>query len=94
MLTSRDLMVSGLTFRSLIHLGFISVYGVENVLISFFYMKQTFPVFLPPHTEESVFSLFYIIVSFDRLIDHKCVGLFLVLYSVPLFCFCASTNLF
>ena len=34
--SSKSFIVSGLTFRSLIH--FIFVYGLESVLISFFYM--------------------------------------------------------
>ena len=36
MFSSKSFMVSGLTFRSLIHFEFIFVLG--NVLISFFYM--------------------------------------------------------
>ena len=39
MVFSSNFIVSGLTFRSLIHFEFIFAYGVtENVLISFFYM--------------------------------------------------------
>ena len=37
MFSSKSFIVSGLTFRSLIHLEFIFVFGV-SVLISFFYM--------------------------------------------------------
>ena len=37
MFSSKSFIVSGLTFRSLIHFEFIFVYGV-SVLISFFYM--------------------------------------------------------
>ena len=36
--SSKSFIVSGLTFRSLIYLEFIFVYGVRSVLISFFYM--------------------------------------------------------
>ena len=39
MFSTRNFIVSGLTFRSLIHFELIFAYGVtENVLISFFYM--------------------------------------------------------
>ena len=38
MSSSKSLIVSGLTFRSLIHFEFIFVYGVRSVVISFFYM--------------------------------------------------------
>ena len=38
MFSSRSLIVSGLTLRSLMHFEFIFVYGVRSVLISFFYM--------------------------------------------------------
>ena len=38
MFLSRNFMVSGFTFMSLIHFEFIFVNRVENVLISFFYM--------------------------------------------------------
>jgi len=47
MFSSKSFRISGLTLRSLIHFEFICVYGVRNVLISFFYMSLTgFPVFL------------------------------------------------
>ena len=38
MFSSKSFIVSGLTFRSLIHFEFIFVYGVRGILISFFYM--------------------------------------------------------
>ena len=37
----RNFIVSGLTFRSLIHFEFIFVYSVESVLFSFFYKWLT-----------------------------------------------------
>ena len=40
----RSFIVSGLTFRSSIHFYFIFVYGVREVLISFFYIQlSSFP---------------------------------------------------
>ena len=48
----------------------------ENVLVSFFYMS--YPVFWAPFIEETVFSPLCILASFcHRLINCKCVGLFL-----------------
>ena len=38
MFSFKSFIVSGLTFRSLIHFEFILVCGVRTVLISFFYM--------------------------------------------------------
>jgi len=40
MSSSRSFIVSGLTFRSLIHFEFIFMYGV-SVLVSFFYKLLT-----------------------------------------------------
>ena len=37
MFSSRSFIVSGLTFRSLIHFEFIFVYVLESILVSFFY---------------------------------------------------------
>ena len=36
--SSKSFIVSGLTFRSLVHFEFIFVYGVRKCLVSFFYM--------------------------------------------------------
>ena len=50
---SRNLMVSGPTFRSLMHFEFIFVYGVGNVLISS--LTCSCAVFSEPLTGETVF---------------------------------------
>ena len=41
MFSSRSFIVSGLTFRSLIHFEFIFVHVLESVLVSFFYKWLT-----------------------------------------------------
>ena len=41
MFSSRSFIVSGLTFRSLIHFEFTFVYVLESVLVSFFYRLLT-----------------------------------------------------
>ena len=41
MFSSRSFIVSGLTFRSLIHFEFIFVMVLESVLVSFFYTWLT-----------------------------------------------------
>ena len=64
MFSSKSFVVSGLTFRSLIHFEFIFVYGVGSVLISFVYMSlSSFP---SPIYEEAVFAPLYIFASFVK----------------------------
>ena len=41
MFSSKNFIVSGLTFRSLIYFEFIFFYGVRGVLVSFFYTWLT-----------------------------------------------------
>ena len=85
MFFSRSLTVSDLTFRCLIHLGFISVYGVKSVLVSFFYKWLT--VFPTPFVKEIVFSPFYILASFVK--DKVSTGVWIYLwafYFAPLIC--------
>ena len=41
MFSSRSFIVSGFMFRSLMHFEFTFVYGVESVLVSFFYKSLT-----------------------------------------------------
>ena len=82
MFSSRSFIVSGLTFRSLIHFEFIFVYGV---LVSFFYKWLTsFPA---PLVKEVVFFLLYILSSFVK--DKVSIGMWMYLWafysiSVPL----------
>ena len=61
MFSSRIFIVSGLTFRSLIHSEFIFVYVLETVLVSFFYRWLT--SFPSPVVKEIVFSPLYILAS-------------------------------
>ena len=80
MFSSRSFIVSGLTFRSLIHFEFIFVYGV---LVSFFYKWLTsFPA---PLVKEVVFFLLYILASFVK--DKVSIGMWIYLWAfqfVPL----------
>ena len=64
MFSSKSFIVSGLTFRSLIHFEFIFVYGVRSVLVSFFYRWLT--GFLAPLVIEIVFAPLYIFASFVK----------------------------
>ena len=92
---SKVFRVSSLTFRSLIHFEFIFVYGVRECSI-FSFFKCSCLVFPAPLIEKTVFSPLYILASFVRLVDHRCVGLSLgfLSYSIDLyFCFCATTIL-
>ena len=58
MFCSTSFIVSGLTFRSLIHFEFISVYGVKcsNFFFFFFFFTCSCPVFPAPLMEETGFS--------------------------------------
>ena len=83
MFSSRSLIVSGLTFRSLIHFEFIFVYGVRKC--SFHSFTNGFPVFPEPLVKEIVFSPLYTLASFVK--DKVSIGVWIYLwafYFVPL----------
>ena len=64
MFSSKSFILSGLTFRSLIHLSLTLCMVLGNVLISFFYMQlSSLPA---PCIEEAVFPPLYILVSFAK----------------------------
>ena len=95
MFSSGSCMVSGLTLIFVIHFEFIFVFGVRKCSIIVLHVAVQFSqhhllkrmsflhcIFLPPCR---------------RLIDHRCVGLFLGFLScfIDLYvCFCASPILF
>ena len=84
MFSSRSFIVSGLTFRSLIHFEFIFVHGVRKC--SSFILLQVVDQFSQHHLlKEVVFSPLYILASF---VEHKvsiCVWIYLwAFYFVPL----------
>ena len=67
--SSKCFIVSGLTFRSLIHFEFIFVYGVKkcsNFIFFFFFFTHGCPLFPAPFTEEAVFSPLYIFPFFVK----------------------------
>ena len=64
MFSSKHFIVSGLTFKSLIHFEFIFVYGVRECSNFILLHVAVFPVFPALLTEETVFSPFYILASF------------------------------
>ena len=80
--SSRSFIVSGLTFRSLIHFEFIFVYGVRKC--STFILSQVVDQFSQHHLLKSFFPL-YILVSFvkDKVSIGSCSYLW-AFYSVPL----------
>ena len=94
--SSRSFMAFSLKFRSLIHLEFIFVYGVRKCynLIVLHVAVQ----FSQHHLLKRLsFPLVYSCLLCCRLIDHKCVGLFLVILSCSIdlcVCFCATNILF
>ena len=77
MFSSRSFIVSGLTFRSLIHFEFIFCVVLESVLVSFFYKWLTsFPT---PLVKEIVFNPLYIFVSFVK--DKVSIGAWIYLWT-------------
>ena len=69
-------MVSGLTFRSLIHFEFIFVYGVREC--SDVILIHVVVQFSQHHLLKRLFfSIVYSCLHCCRFIDHECVGLFL-----------------
>ena len=79
MFSSGSFMVSSLTFRSLIYFEFIFVYAVREC--SHFIFMCSYSLFPAPLTEDFLFfclcSIVYSFFLSHRLIDHKCMGLFL-----------------
>ena len=82
---SRSFIVSGLTFRSLIHFEFIFMYGVRKC--SSFILLQVVDQFSQHHLLEVVFFPLYILASFvkDKVSIGACIYLW-AFYLVPLIC--------
>ena len=84
MFSPRSFIVSGLTFRSLIHFEFIFVYGVRKC--SSFMLLQVVDQFYQHHLlERFFFSPLYILASFVK--DKVSIGVWIYLwafYFVPL----------
>ena len=84
MFSSRSFVVSGLTFRSLIHFEFIFVYGVRKC--SSFILLQVVDQFSQHHLlKKIVFNPLYILASFVK--DKVSIGVWIYLqafYFVPL----------
>ena len=80
-------MVSGLTFRSLIHFEFIFVYGVRKC--SSFILLQEVGQFSQNHLlKDSLFSIAYSCLLCQRQSVHRCVDLSLG------FLFCSTDRYF
>ena len=65
MFSAKSFMVSGLTFRSLIHFEFIFVYGVRRCS-NFILLHVAVQFFPAPLTEEPIFAPLYILASFAK----------------------------
>ena len=84
MFSSRSFIVSGLTFRYLIHFEFILYIVLESVLISFFYMQlSSFPS--TTYQRDCLFSILYSCLLCHRLIDHSAWVYFWVVFPVPFY---------
>ena len=77
MFSSRSFIVSGLTFRSLIHFEFIFVNGVRRC--STFILLQVVDQFPAPLVKEIVFYPLYILASFVK--DKVSLGVWIYLWA-------------
>ena len=68
MFSSKSFIVSGLTFRSLIHFEFIFVYGVRKCYfcMGLEHFTCSYPVFQAQFIEEAFFAPLYIHASFVK----------------------------
>ena len=79
MFSSRSFMVSGFTFRSLIHFEFSFVYGVRKC--SSFILLQVVDQFSLHHLlKRFVFSPLYILASFVK--DKRSIGVWIYLWAI------------
>ena len=76
MFSSKSFIVSSLTFRSLIHFEFIFVYHVRECS-NFILLHVAAQFFQSQLLKKLSFLYVYSCLLCHRLIDHKCVGLFL-----------------
>ena len=84
MFSSKSLIVSGLTLRSLIHFEFIFCVWCQGVFY-FHTFTCTCPIFPAPLIEQAVFSPLYMLASFIKDKVTICVWVYLwALYPVPL----------
>ena len=77
MFSSRSFIVSGLTFRSLIHFELIFVYGIRKC--SSFILLQLVDQLSQHHLLKIVFSLLYILASFVK--DKVPIGAWVYLWA-------------
>ena len=93
--SSKSFIVSGLTFRSLIHFKLILCMELRNDLLSFFYMCC--PVFPESFVEEIIFpplcSLACLVIDYWPQVRGLIPGVSILLHWTN-FCFCASFILF
>src|SRR5574337_643044 len=87
MFSSRSFIVSGLTFRSLIHFEFIFVYGVRK-WSSFILLQVVDQIFPAPLVKDIVFNPLYILASFVK--DKVSICAWIYLWA---FCFIPLINI-
>ena len=92
MLSSSSFMISGLKFKSLTYFEFIFVYGVKkfSYLILLHEAVQYLRII---YWSDCFFSIIYSCLLCHRVIDHKCMGLFLgFLFCSTDLCICLCGN--
>ena len=94
--SSRSFIISGHLFRPLMHFEFIFVYGIREWYNSI--LLHVAVQFFQHHLLRRLSFLHYITcLIFHRLVDDRCLGLFLAFQFCStglFFCFCPSTILF
>ena len=80
----RSFMVSCLTFKSLSHFDFIFVHSVRVSLALLIYSFASFVQ--NTYWRDCLFHILYSCLLYWRLIDCRCVGLFLASLFLPLIC--------
>ena len=83
MFSSRSFIVSGLMFRSLIDFEFIFVYGIRECF-NLIFLHVTVQFSQHHLLKRLLFLRYSLDFCFQRLIDYKCMGLFLGFPPVPL----------
>ena len=88
MFSSRSFIMSGLTFKSLIHFELIFMYSVKD-WCNFIVFTCSCPVLPASFVEETLSNSVWSCLLCHRWIDHRCMGWFLgfLSYSIDLY-FC------
>ena len=81
MFSCKSLIVSSLTFRSLIHFELIFMYGIKEWSNFFFFFKHVAVHFSQHHLLKRLsFQHCVVLRPLSQITDYRCMGLFRVFY--------------